>query len=83
MLLSLTISASTSLSVLPPSSLSQLLASVLGNDHVSVALLRPFHVSLGDLGEVEFPATWNMGDKEPTVRDQLIVRIASFLATHV
>jgi len=40
-------------------------------------------VSLGDLGEVEFPATWNMGDKEPTVRDQLIVRVAAFLAAQV
>eukprot|EP00802_Teleaulax_amphioxeia_P001890 Tamp_01892.p1 GENE.Tamp_01892~~Tamp_01892.p1 ORF type:complete len:668 (+),score=247.48 Tamp_01892:927-2930(+) len=58
-----------------------LLASAIGNDHVSVSLLRPFHVSLGDLGEVEFPATWNMGDKDPTVRDQLIVRVASFLAS--
>ena len=60
----------------------QLLASTIGNDYVAVSLLRPFHVSLGDLGEVQFPATWNMGDKEPTVRDQLIVRVAAFLATH-
>ncbi len=56
-----------------------LLASAIGNDYVSDSLLRPFHVSLWDLDEVEFPDTWNMGDKEPTVRDQIIVRVASFL----
>ena len=32
-----------------------LLASAIGNDYVGLSLLRPFHVSLGDLGEVLFP----------------------------
>ena len=59
-----------------------LLASAIGNDYVPVSLLRPFHVSLGDLGEVDFPEAWDMGDKEPSVRDQLIVRVAAFLAAH-
>jgi hypothetical protein len=45
-----------------------LLASAIGNDYVAVSLLRPFHVSLGDLGEVQFPESWNMGVFTPETR---------------
>ena len=56
-----------------------LLASVIGNDYVGQNLLRPFHVSLGD-EEVKMPQGWqDEAGREPTVRDQIIMRVASFI----
>mmetsp|Transcript_52028 Transcript_52028/g.118656 ORF Transcript_52028/g.118656 Transcript_52028/m.118656 type:complete len:760 (+) Transcript_52028:30-2309(+) len=54
-----------------------LLASAVGNDYVSQGLLRPFHASLGE-EDPKMPACWQT-DKEASVRDLLIVRVAAFL----